>query len=189
MKAFREFIENYTTLSDQDWAAISCCFNQRSLQKDEILLEEGKICRHLYFIESGLLRYFIYKNGNDITKYFTEAPYCFTSQVSFTAEKPASDNIQAIEPSIIWEATLQQVNDLLELKSWSTFIRKLIQEVQYYTEAILQEIQTETAEDRYLKLLEKQPQLIQRVPLKHLASYLGIAPQSLSRIRKKIASR
>ena len=186
MDEFRKFIENYTTLSDIEWKEISACFTQKTLQKDEILLQEGKICRHLYFIESGLLRYFINKDGNDFTKFFTEAPYCFTSQVSFTAEKPATENIQAIEKSIIWQTTLQQTNDLLELKSWSTFVRKLIQEVQYFTEEILQEIQTETAENRYKKMIETNPALLQRIPLQHLASFLGIAPQSLSRIRKKI---
>lgn len=184
---FRRFIENYTTLSDNDWKQIAACFEKRIVEKDEILLEEGKICRHLYFIESGLLRYFINKDGNEITKYFTEAPYCFTSQVSFTTEKPATENIQAIEKSIIWQTTLKQTDDLLELKSWNTFARKLIQEVQYYTEEILQEIQTETAENRYKKMMETDAQLLQRVPLKYLASYFGIAPQSLSRIRKKIA--
>lgn len=187
MKELRKFIENYTAVSDTEWKEISNCFTQQTLQKDEILLQEGKICRHLYFIESGLLRYFINKDGNEITKFFTEAPYCFTSQVSFTFEKPATENIQAIEKSIIWQTTLKQANDLLELKSWNTFIRKLIQEVQYYTEEILQEIQTQTAESRYKKLLETNPTFLQRVPLQYLASYFGIAPQSLSRIRKKIA--
>lgn len=186
MEEFRKFIENYTTLSDSEWKEISACFQQRTLQKDEILLQEGKICRHLYFIESGLLRYFINKDGIDITKFFTEAPYCFTSQVSFTAEKPATENIQALEKSIIWQTTLKQANDLLELKSWNTFVRKLIQEVQYYTEEILQELQTETAENRYRKMLKNNPSLLQRIALQHLASFFGIAPQSLSRIRKKL---
>ncbi|OAQ41957.1 cyclic nucleotide-binding protein [Pedobacter psychrophilus] len=188
MDSFRQFIEIYTTLSDVNWKQISVCFEKRIIEKDEILLQEGKICRHLYFIESGLLRYFIIKDGNEITKFFTEAPYCFTSQVSFTAEKPATENIQAIEQSVIWQTTLTKANDLFELKSWNTFIRKLIQEVQFYTEEILQEIQTETAENRYRKMIETTPQLIQRVPLKYLASFFGIAPQSLSRIRKKMVS-
>jgi CRP-like cAMP-binding protein len=185
---FRRFIEKYTTLSDKDWNDISVCFAQRTLQKNELLLQEGKICRHLYFIESGLLRYFILKDGSEITKFFTGAPYCFTSQVSFTAETPAKESIQALEPSIIWQANLKQVSQLMEQKSWNTFIRKLIQEVQYYTEKILQEIHTETAETRYRKMLNSNSQFLQRIPLQHLASYLGIAPQSLSRIRKKIAS-
>jgi CRP-like cAMP-binding protein len=186
LETFRQFIENYTSLSDTDWKEISKCFEKRILNKDQILLAEGKICRHLYFIESGLLRFYINKDGNEIIKFFTEAPYCFTSQVSFTAEKPATENIEAIEKSIIWQTNLQQANDLLELKSWNTFVRKLIQEVQYYTEEILQEIQTETAESRYKKMIETNPELLQRLPLKYLASYFGIAPQSLSRIRKKI---
>ena len=189
MLAFRKFIENYTPLSDADWATISACFQLKIVEKDAILLEEGKICRHLYFLESGLLRYFINKNGNEIIKFFTEAPYCFTSQVSFNAEKPATENIQALEKSVLWQATLKDVNDLLELKSWNTFVRKLIQEVQFYTEEILEELQTETAEQRYEKMLLNEPEFVQRVPLKHLASYLGIAPQSLSRIRKKIAEK
>ncbi len=187
MDAFRQFIENYTALSDAEWKEIAACFQRRTVQKDEILLREGTVCRHLYFIESGLLRYFLNKDGNDITKFFTEAPYCFTSQASFTTEKPAAENIQAIEPSVIWQTSLKQANHLLEGKGWNTFIRKLIQEVQYYTEEILQEIQTETAESRYTKMIETNPRLLQRVPLKYLASYFGIAPQSLSRIRKKIA--
>lgn len=186
METFRIFIENYTTLSDSDWKEISKCFEQRILDKDQILLAEGKVCRHLYFIESGLLRFYINKEGNDITKFFTEAPYCFTSQVSFTAEKPATENIQAIEKSVVWQTTLKQANELLELKSWNTFVRKLIQEVQSYTEKILQDIQTETAEFRYEKMVQSNPALLQRLPLKYLASYFGIAPQSLSRIRKKI---
>lgn len=187
MKEFRKFIENYTTLSNKEWEEISACFQQRTLQKDEMLLQEGDVCRHLYFIESGLLRYFIIKDGNEITKFFTEAPYCFTSQVSFTSETPAAENIQAMEKSVIYQTTLKQANDLLEFKTWNTFIRKLIQEVQYYTEEILQELQTETAEKRYRKMIEKNPSLLQRIPLQYLASFFGIAPQSLSRIRKKIA--
>ena len=151
MKKLREFIEKYTSISETDWQIISACFQRRVFEKDEIILAEGKICRHLYFIESGLLRFYINKKGNDITKFFTESPYCFTSQVSFNAEKPAGENIQAIEKSIVWQITLKQTNDLLELKSWNTFVRKLIQEVQYFTEEILEEIQTETAEMRYEK--------------------------------------
>ena len=189
MEKFRIFIEKYTSVSDTDWQVISGCFEKQIFEKDEIILAEGKICRHLYFIESGLLHFFINKEGNEITKFFTEAPYCFTSQVSFNGEKPATENIQAIEKSVVWQTTLKQTNDLLELKSWNTFVRKLIQEVQFFTEEILQEIQTETAENRYKKMLKNEPLLLQRVPLKILASFFGIAPQSLSRIRKKIAKK
>ena len=80
----------------------------------------------------------------------------------------------------------EDAEKLFKLNSWSTFIRKLVQEVQHFTEEILGEIQNRTAEERYQDLLESGHIYLQKVPLKHLASYLGIAPQSLSRIRKKL---
>ncbi|TAF75019.1 MAG: Crp/Fnr family transcriptional regulator [Bacteroidetes bacterium] len=186
MEKFRQFIENYTTLSDSDWKEIYKCFEQRVFDKDQVLLAEGKVCRHLYFVESGLFHFYINKDGNNITKFFTEAPYFFTSQASFNAQKPATENIQAIEESIVWQISYNQANELYKLKSWTEFARKIIQEVQFFTEEILEELQTETAEFRYEKMLKNEPELLKRIPLKILASYLGIAPQSLSRIRKKI---
>ncbi len=77
---------------------------------------------------------------------------------------------------------------MYNLKSWTDFARKIIQEVQFFTEEILEELQTETAEFRYEKMLKNEPELLKRIPLNILASYLGIAPQSLSRIRKKLAT-
>ncbi len=99
-------------------------------------MEEGKVCRHLYFVENGLLRFYINKDGNDITKFFTEAPYFFTSQASFNAQKPATENIQAIEKSLVWQISYQQTNELYQLKSWTEFARKITQEVQFFTEDI-----------------------------------------------------
>ena len=77
--------------------------------------------------------------------------------------------------------------DLLRLPGWSEFIRRLIQEVQGYTEDILEEAQQFTAEQRYAKLLAENSIILRKAPLKDVASYLGIAPQSLSRIRKRMA--
>lgn len=186
METFKKFINKYVTLTEKDWKLIAACFEKEVIKKDELILREGQICRHLYFLETGLLHYFITKDGLDSTKYFTIAPYCFTSQISFTTQIPCAENIQAIEDSIIYKATLQQTNKLLELQSWNTFVRKIIQEVQFFTDEILQETKNDTASDRYKRLLETNPELLQRIPLKIMASFLGIAPQSLSRIRKSI---
>ncbi len=188
MNNLKKIIENYTSLPTDEWEQISACFEKRIIKKDEIVLAEGTICRHLYFAESGLFRFYINKDGNDITKFFTEAPYFFTSQASFNAQKTATENIQAIEESIVWQITYQQTNELFKIDSWADFARKITQEVQFFTEEILEDIQTETAEFRYERMLENNPKLLQRIPLKYLASYFGIAPQSLSRIRKKLAT-
>ncbi len=186
LTVLKQFIERYITISSTDWDEIQAYFNRRELEKDEIILKEGEICRQLYFLESGLLRYYIMKDGEERNKFFTVAPYFFTSQFSFNQQQPAKETIQAIEDSMIWEVTYQENQQLLQLESWNLFARKITQEVQFFTEEILEELQTETAENRYLKLMNNQPELLQRIPLKHLASYLGIAPQSLSRIRKKL---
>ena len=189
MHPFRSFIENYTTLSNEDWLKINAFLVRMNVKKDTILLEKGKICRYLYFLESGLLRFFILKNGNDVTKYFTDVPYCFTSIKSFEAQIPATESIETLEDTVLWAITAENVKTLFDLPAWNTFARKLIQEVQTYTDDILSEMQTETAENRYKKMLFDNDPLLQRVPLKHIASYLGIAPQSLSRIRKSVLAK
>ena len=186
MHPLRQFIGNYIVLSETDWQQIEPCLTRQEIPKGTLILTEGSVCRYLYFLESGLLRFFILKDGNDITKYFTDVPYLFTSQKSFSSQQPARESIETLEDSVLWRMTYADTYRLLTLESWNTFIRELIQEVQTLTEDILEELQTETAETRYYTLLMAQPSLVQRVPLKHLASYLGIAQQSLSRIRKNL---
>lgn len=186
MKAFKNFVERYQNIPASDWDLITTRFRRKELPKNYNLLEAGKICRHLYFLESGLLRFFVIKSGLEVNKFFTIAPYFFTSQASFNTKTPANEYIQTLERSVVWETTYKENNYLLKLDSWNSFARKITQEVQFFTEEILQGLQTETAENRYKKILKNQPELLQRIPLKHLASFLGVAPQSLSRIRRKI---
>ncbi|MEM1320099.1 MAG: Crp/Fnr family transcriptional regulator [Bacteroidota bacterium] len=183
---FRNYLADYTTIDSKDWSQIIACFHPKEVKAGTLLLEEGKICRHVYFLESGLLRYFVWKDGQDVTKFFTHPPYCFTSQRSFNTEQPARESIEALQDSYVWEMSRADSLRLLELKTWNNFVLKLVQEVQFFTERILEDLQNETAEQRYRRMIAEGSPLLQKVPLKHLASYLGIAPQSLSRIRKKI---
>ena len=77
---------------------------------------------------------------------------------------------------------------LVEVPAWNTFVRMLVQEVQQYTQEIYSEMQTLGPEERYKRLLESPDQLVNRIPQKYIASYLGIAPQSLSRIRRRLSN-
>ena len=126
LDTLRKFIESYTSLPTDEYRQISDCFENRVIEKDEIVLQEGKVCRHLYFVKSGLLHFYINKDGNNITKFFTEAPYFFTSQASFNSQKPANQNIQAIEKSVVWQISYIQVNELYKLESWTAFASKII---------------------------------------------------------------
>ena len=183
---FRSYISTFTTLADAEWSAVENCIVRNEYQTGTVLLTAGEVCKKLYFLESGLLRFFIFNDGVDKSKFFTQAPYCLTSQKSFTEEIPAKENIEVLEGSIVWEMSKSDAFSLLNIPSWSEFVRKLIQEVQFNTEQILESLQNETAEERYIHMLESADPLLSRVPLKHIASFLGIAPQSLSRIRKKM---
>lgn len=182
--AFRKFIERYTELPAADWETIQHAFERKEFAKNEIILEEGSICKHFYFMEEGLIRFYLNNDGDEMTKFFTAAPYCFTSKNSFRYQKPAEESIQALDKLIVWQTTFKQANELQELKSWNTFTRKFLHEVQSYMEELLLEVKTKTASQRYEILMEKYPELTQKIPLKQLSSFLGIAPQSLSRIRK-----
>ena len=186
MHPFRQFIAGYVPISDAEWAPVAAQLVPRTARPGELLVEAGRVCRHLYFLESGLMRFFVWKDGLDVTKFFTEAPYAFTSQRSFAQQQPAAESVEALEVSQLWELPHAVAYGLLNQPTWAEFVRRLTQEVQFFTENILEELQTDTAETRYQRLLRERPQLVQRVPLRHLASYLGIAPQSLSRIRRNL---
>ena len=187
MNAFREFIGNYVNLSRDDWEIIYSHCESVIFEKNDIILEEGKICRYFYFMSEGLLRFFYNIDGNNITKTFTIAPYCFTSRVSFRTQMPAMESIQAIEQTVSLQISYDSYRELEKVISWNIFMRRLINEIQEYTETVMLESKTQDAETRYRNLINNHPtDLIQKIPLKHLASYLGIAPQSLSRIRNNI---
>lgn len=183
-ESLARFIQQFTPLAEQDWIAIGKHWQRQQVASGAILLAEGQVCNKLWFLENGLLR-FVEQNGDgsERSKYFTLAPYVFTSQTSFDLGVPATESIISIEPCTVWFLDKSIAYDLLTLPAWSTFIRKLVLEVQRETEVVFREAMTLPAADRYEQLLLNQSPLVQRVPLKYLASYLGIAPQILSRIR------
>lgn len=184
MESLRVFIENYTELPINDWHTIKQAFLRKEFARNELVLQEGKICRYFYFLESGLLRYFYYDNGLDITKTFTIPPFCFTSKLSFRNQSPANENIQALEESVTWYTTYERYRELEKLGSWNTFINRLLNVIDEFTEQLMRQSKSLTLEERYIWLTQNYPaSLLQRIPQKHLASFLGIAPQSLSRMK------
>lgn len=183
----REFIEGYVKLNDNDWQLIEEQFDPREFKKNELILEEGKVCKYFYFLESGLIRFFYNIDGEDITKTFTIAPYCFTSKTSFRKQSASKEGIQALEKTTVWQVSYSNYKKLETLNSWNLFMRKLLNEVQEFSDSLYLEMKTMTAEDRYIKITQSYPEeIIKKIPLKHLSTFLGVAPQSLSRIRKKL---
>ena len=94
---FRTFIEGYTSITDPDWAVVESHIERVTCRKNEWLLKEGEVCRYFYFLEEGILRFFVFVGGNDITTYFTVAPYCFTSKDSFLKQVFFEDEVYYID--------------------------------------------------------------------------------------------
>lgn len=188
-KALYSFIHNVAPLVPQE--EMERFFSKavkKELSKGELFVREGDICRHLLFINRGLLRYYVLHEGHDYTKDFAvdlQNPFC-TAYSSFICQKPSSIWIEALEPSevLIWQA--RDVMPLFERDPlWVPFAKKMADYMILRKERKELDIIKCSAEERYHRFLLDFPGLSQRVPQYHIASYLGITPESLSRIRSK----
>lgn len=185
--ALLTFIRDYVTPSAGEASRVLAPWQSFEVAAEEVVHPRGKVCSRIYFLADGLLRYHTTdRDGAEVTKFFTEPPYVFTSLRSYNAAAPAGESISAVVPSRGLYLERAEAERLAELPVWNDFVRLLISEVQGFTEDILLEASTRTPEERYRATLESRPDLIRQLPLKHLASYLGVAPQSLSRIRRRI---
>ena len=180
------YLRQYVSATQEEVETVINGFECRSVARGTWLLQQGDVCRTLYFLETGLVMFSSFQDGEQISKFFTLSPYLFTAQQSFLYGSPSQESMACLEDCLIWEMPAQRAKELLAQPFWANFIRKLTQEVQYNIEQLYLAMQNRTAADRYREMLTQQAELVQRVPLKYLASYLGVAPQSLSRIRKKI---
>lgn len=173
---------------ESDWDLLVSKCHKEHYPKKSLILKQGQIENHLSFIEEGICRLFVPKENNDITiKFFFENSYVIGFD-SFLQRSPARYNIEALTDVVIWRIAYEDLQELYQTSlSANFFARRAVEGV--YLEKLEREFSllTFSAEEKYLHLLQNYPHLIQKIPLKYLASYIGIAPQSLSRIRKQIS--
>jgi CRP-like cAMP-binding protein len=156
------------------------------LAKNELLLSEGRICRHLYFLEKGAIRGFYNLDGKEITHWFGFENDFVTSFHSFITGEPALENIQLMEGSILWAIPKETLNELLSKHHEVERLVRIAYEKYYIRlEERFVNAQFKTATERYENLLQHSPFILERVPLGFIASYLGISQETLSRIRSK----
>ena len=160
----------------------------KSFKKNELFLEEGQICNSIAFINKGLLVYYkVLDNAVEVTTDFAFENEWVTNNHSRLNHSPSYLNIKAIEDS---ELLIVKHQDLVPLYNkipkLERFGRILMEQAYVKLVQLSLDLQTLSAKDRYLKLLKSYPGIFQRVPLYHIANYLGIAPKSLSRIRRTI---
>ncbi|CAL2094996.1 Cyclic nucleotide-binding domain-containing protein [Tenacibaculum sp. 190524A05c] len=160
----------------------------RSVKKGELLLEAGQRCDYFYYILKGFLRlYYFNLEGNQVTHWFSSENSIVTSPFSFFRKEENILFIEALDDTEILLITSEQFSIINnKVKTADKELRKLFAEFAMTFSRRIMDIHTKTAEERYLKLLAEHPYLFQKAKLSHIASFLGVTQQSLSRIRKNI---
>ena len=178
-------IINDKALDDQIPSILNC-FEYFELPKNSYFVEEGKICKYFCFIESGILQHSITTLGVEKTTYFAIKNTATSALKSFKNRVPSLKNIRAITYCTMRVIDLANFNYLLtHNQAFKTYYYNLIERQIFLIDDHRTELLTLKPEERYLKLLESEPLLFQEVPLRYLASFLGISTRHMTRIRKK----
>ena len=181
-----DFISKYISLTENERDAILSLDIFRSVKKGTTLLKEGQKSQDSYFVLKGCIRkYYIIDGEEKTTAFFTEmevlTPHCVKNNA------PSEYFISCVENTILTVANPDmEVEIFTKFPKFEIMCRILSEELLAKQQINFDEFKTSSPEQRYLNLLQKRPDLIQRVPQHQLASYLGIKPQSLSRLRARI---
>jgi CRP-like cAMP-binding protein len=188
MKEFIEYIFQFGSLNQQQIDLISSKAIELELRKDEYFSEAGKVAQQVGFILDGIIRVCYYNNkGEEITKYFIDENNLVVDLESFDNEICSNAYVQAITDCKLIVFSKKDWRELLDtIIGWDAIVHKII------SKALRQKVErrsplvSEDATTRYLMFLKIYPNVINRIPLSYIASYLGITQSSLSRIRKNI---
>lgn len=190
MEQIRQYFETVINqqISNKDWQIFSSKLSQQEFPKNHIVLKTGQIENYLSFVETGIIRYYIPKEENDLTLTFVFDGYFASAYDSFLTRIPTVYQAETLTKTTLWRlqySDLQTIYNETEIgnligrfASEDLFLKKFKRELS---------LLNRTAEQRYLNLFTEQPKLIKEIPLKYIASYIGVTPQALSRIRKRIS--
>ncbi|WP_341224538.1 Crp/Fnr family transcriptional regulator [uncultured Arcticibacterium sp.] len=188
MERIHHIFKQITDISDEDWAYFSSKLKRVEIPKKTKILEAGETEGYLSFVESGVMRYFVPKQDMEKTFCFVFENSFSCAYDSFLTQMPCMYAVETISETVLWRLSYSDLQDIYSnTKSGNTIGRKASE--QEYLKKAKRELAllNYSAEERYLNLFTERPELIQKIPLQYIASYIGITPQALSRIRKRIS--
>jgi len=186
MQELADFIRTHTPyLSEEDLSLVISKFHTQTLRKKQLLLKRGQTASRYYYVKSGALR-FIYGNNRELTAWIVLPGEFFTEISSFKMQVPTRFDIEAVDETELYYIERPEMEFLYrQLPAWQEFGRKIWETMAMRMIDEIIRFQTMTVEERYLEFL-RQPGFMQHISVKQLASYLGITPNALSRIRKNL---
>lgn len=185
-----ETINSIVKIDEKDLEKLFQVFEMKTLKKNDHFLKDGQICTSIAYVNSGLLLYYkLLEDGNEIALDFGFENDFVTDNQSRINNLPSIMNIKAIENSEILILSNENLSKLFgQVPEIETLYRMLLEQSYMKLVKHTMDLQVLSAKDRYLSLINKHPEILQKVPLYHISNYLGIAPKSLSRIRNEIAN-
>ncbi len=187
---FKAYLKNVSFLTESDCTLFEPFLKTENLNAKQNFLEAGKTCRHIGFINSGALRMFYINGDKEINTHFTFENDFVVDYDSFLTQKPGRYFIQALEDTQVVTFNFDALqNAYQQSKNWERFGRIIAEQSYKLTTARVESFLFLDGEQRYTQLLGAAPHIFDRVPLYHIASYLGLERESLSRLRKKIAGK
>lgn len=185
----KERIQAVASFSEQELELIASRFRQEHFAARSHILKQGERSRSIYFVVKGLLRVYHLKDGKEITTYLACEEGFVSSFFSFVNQEPSAEYIQCIENTELLSVSREAMYDLYtKIPAWQAVGRVLAEQNYLCMAARVLQLQMVPAREKYLAFLrDTDPRIVQRTPLVHIASFLGIAPESLSRIRRQIS--
>lgn len=181
-------LEKYIPLKNKDKELLKNYFTYREVPKNFKIIDYNEVAQEWYFLNKGCVRfYYIKDNGDQVTGFFFTENMFFTSVESFLSGKPGIQVFETLESCELLVLNKKHIDELYDVfPKMNIFTRKLLEERFVNAQNVVASFILHSPEERYEKLFQRNPQILNRVPQHTLATYLGITPVSLSRIRKRI---
>ena len=180
----RELARKYSTMTHDELDVLESILVPMKFTKGQMILSEGEVCKHVYYIERGLIRQFYFKNGKQITEHLGEDRSIFMSIESLFREEPTKLQVEALEPTWVYALPKQKLEQVaLHNVNIQILYRKILEESLITSQIHADLVRFETAQARYKRMCKLSPQVILRAPLVYIASYLQMTPETLSRVR------
>lgn len=184
-----QYIQTYFGIPNKSLQTVASLFEEESLPKEQYFTKAGQYCRKLSFIKEGYVRFYLETERKEVTQWISGSSYFLTDLRSLIFNFPARWNVQALTDCKLFSISSENYRTIHQfVPEWETLEKNFIAKCFITLEERVFSFLSMTAEERYLALHQQDSQLFNQVPLHYLASMLGMTPETLSRIRKKLTS-